>query len=491
MTLLRTFILSFVFAICGMQVAYSLTAAQYSVMCINACQAQTGAGTQVYGMAITGDDLANSALGGSGGNPQSMRFRATQSSTITSATFYYVVGGAGYGAGTGGTWTLGIETDDGTANHFPSGIVLGAAQSMPALGSVVTNGGLQVNFTTPATVVAGQLYHLVFTNTDAGAFSSSLTTNGTTATSSATLHFASVPAGVNAGQTVTDSTTPGAITGSQTILSTTGTTVVLSANVNATVGSGDSIAFSGNYFSPDYLWSNLVDTAQAISAAGTPNGQLHPKYPVYADLTHLWYTGGVWQVGNRVGLTPILDIGYANGQHQGMDYFEASRTASNQGQISGASDVARETFTNSGPNIVVYGVGVRAIRITGSNDPLVATLSLPNGANVETVSIPSANIAVGASAVGGGYGREATWAYAPFPHPYVILSGSTYNLVFSTASTSTYWMWVMRKANINFAYGAADGFADGNAQSSQNAGATWTSVGNDPGQNDYMFYLQR
>jgi predicted phage tail protein len=46
------------------------------------------------------------------------------------------------------------------------------------------------------------------------------------------------------GLNVADSSTPGAITGGQTVLSFTTNTVTLTANVNATVNSGDTIVFS-------------------------------------------------------------------------------------------------------------------------------------------------------------------------------------------------------------------------------------------------------
>jgi hypothetical protein len=72
-----------------------------------------------------------------------------------------------------------------------------------------------------------------------------LTTNGTTAAGNATLHFASVPAWIVAGMLIRDSTTSSAISAGTTVLSTTGTTVVMSANAaGAGVGGTDVITFS-------------------------------------------------------------------------------------------------------------------------------------------------------------------------------------------------------------------------------------------------------
>ena len=73
----------------------------------------------------------------------------------------------------------------------------------------------------------------------------SATTNNTTASGNATLHFASTPAWIVAGMTVTDTTSSSVIPAATTVLSVTGTTVVMSANATGGgVGNGDTINFS-------------------------------------------------------------------------------------------------------------------------------------------------------------------------------------------------------------------------------------------------------
>jgi hypothetical protein len=74
--------------------------------------------------------------------------------------------------------------------------------------------------------------------------SGDMVTTSSTATSSNILTFGSVPGWMAFGLNVSDSSTPGAITAGQTVLDFTATTVTLTANVNATVNSGDKIAFS-------------------------------------------------------------------------------------------------------------------------------------------------------------------------------------------------------------------------------------------------------
>lgn len=70
-------------------------------------------------------------------------------------------------------------------------------------------------------------------------------TNNTTASGNATLHFASTPAWIVAGMLVSDTTSGSVIPAATTVLSVTGTTVVMSANATGGgVGSGDTINFS-------------------------------------------------------------------------------------------------------------------------------------------------------------------------------------------------------------------------------------------------------
>jgi hypothetical protein len=71
-----------------------------------------------------------------------------------------------------------------------------------------------------------------------------IVTTSSTATSSAILTFSNVPDWMATGLGVSDSSTPGGINGGQTVSDFTATTVTLTANVNATVNSGDTIVFS-------------------------------------------------------------------------------------------------------------------------------------------------------------------------------------------------------------------------------------------------------
>ncbi len=96
-----------------------------------------------------------------------MRFRAGQSSALTSIRYYYLgpnCAGSGYAAGTGGTKRFTIETDDGTTGHWPTGNAL-ATEDLPA--EMACDAGKELVFDPAPTLTEGKLYHLVIENTDA------------------------------------------------------------------------------------------------------------------------------------------------------------------------------------------------------------------------------------------------------------------------------------------------------------------------------------
>jgi hypothetical protein len=119
----------------------------------------------VYGNGVVFDSLANTRTDDSPSH-SFFRFRAPRSGTITGIRFYYVSAdsGSGYGGGTGGTMRITIETDDGTSDHFPSGTAL-ATEDLAAV--AVGDADRFVTIDPGAEVTKGQIYHVVFENTDA------------------------------------------------------------------------------------------------------------------------------------------------------------------------------------------------------------------------------------------------------------------------------------------------------------------------------------
>lgn len=120
-----------------------------------------GSVATVYGPAFA-LDTKNDCRVGADASAMSYRFKAGSSST-TSGVVWERRFGSGYAAGSGGTLRIGIQADDGTSNHFPSGTYLGSTDYTPGTISPAGNKGMYTAL--PAiSLVAGTLYHLVFTN---------------------------------------------------------------------------------------------------------------------------------------------------------------------------------------------------------------------------------------------------------------------------------------------------------------------------------------
>ncbi len=138
-------------------------------------------GSGIYGAGINADTLANTEVGGTNGggvNTQvAFRFRAMTTSALTSVRFYVIGTVSGYAGGTGGTLNVSVQTDDGSASHVPSGHVL-ASVSVPDAASLHGADAL-ATFASPATLTAGQLYHIVFRNTDPAPSVNFISVNGT------------------------------------------------------------------------------------------------------------------------------------------------------------------------------------------------------------------------------------------------------------------------------------------------------------------------
>lgn len=131
----------------------------------------------------------------------------------------------------------------GLSDYFEQNMLnyLSGSLAMPALPSVFL-----ALFTTAPTSDAGT----GGTEVTGGSYArqqiaGSLTTNATTASGNATLHFASVPAWIVAGMQIRDATSAAVIPANTTVVSTTSTTVVMSNNAaGAGVGGTDVITFS-------------------------------------------------------------------------------------------------------------------------------------------------------------------------------------------------------------------------------------------------------
>jgi hypothetical protein len=117
------------------------------------------AGQTFYGTGMAMDALANTTLNQT---VNSYRFRSAHTGPLAGIRFFLIIDKPGYAGGNNGTVRVEIQTDDGSDAHNPSGQVL--------TGYTIENSNLttfaEVSFPSPPTLREGQLYHVVFSNTD-------------------------------------------------------------------------------------------------------------------------------------------------------------------------------------------------------------------------------------------------------------------------------------------------------------------------------------
>ncbi len=124
-----------------------------------------GARTLSTGSFVQADALGNTVIGGSDRTSLAFRFRATWTGSVNAIRCYVIKnvnGRSGYSSGNMGTMRVALESDSGGSRHVPSGKRLASASFRPADRGFFP----EVRFDKAAHVVAGHLYHVVFTNTD-------------------------------------------------------------------------------------------------------------------------------------------------------------------------------------------------------------------------------------------------------------------------------------------------------------------------------------
>jgi hypothetical protein len=339
----------------------------------------------VYGPGIGMDSLNNTQVGGPRIQSTSYRFRASTSSKLDSIRVYIIdPTHPGYGAGTGGTWEITVQTDDGSANHAPSGTVLATTSFKPVDDFPV------ISWPSPASLTAGRLYHVVFRNVDPNP--------------------------------------------------------------------------TANYASLDGVFMHQPTVPRQAAFSDVDWGQ-----PTRSG-------SGAWS--DQSNTVPIMQLNYANGVTAGLGYMENwSRSAKT---ISGGARV-RQRFTVSGSSRLVTTVSVRLKRLGGSS-PLRIRLETSSGVLVEQATIPASSIPVAS---------HPSWATYRFARSRTLLTGRAYNLVLTSASDTSYLIFVIRQGS-SYGFSPTTYFADGSAQ--YNPGTGW--VGFDPGwrgpldQGDLQLYFR-
>jgi hypothetical protein len=120
-----------------------------------------------YGPGLGADALGNTVVGGPFANEVSYRFRARHSGPLQDVHIYLIPDRAGYAAGTGGQIRVSLYSDDGSPAHNPSTATLASSTITHPLVSRPARYFPTLTFQNSPALVAGQLYHLVFSNTDA------------------------------------------------------------------------------------------------------------------------------------------------------------------------------------------------------------------------------------------------------------------------------------------------------------------------------------
>jgi hypothetical protein len=227
----------------------------------------------------------------------------------------------------------------------------------------------------------------------------SATTNNTTASGNATLHFASTPSWVVAGMSVTD-TSASVIPAATTVLSTTGTTVVMSANATGGgVGNGDTIVFSA--FTPatgsapsTVTNASVVTFPQATASWGTVIAFELRDASSSGNLLAWDYMGNFsWLPATVSAASPGVITAHSHGYSNG-DSFQFSTeyggtapsfSAGNYTGLQTVAGSATDTFNVTGVNTSATGNGM-VRKVTQQSIPINVTASFA----ASTLTITSA-----------------------------------------------------------------------------------------------------
>jgi hypothetical protein len=212
-------------------------------------------------------------------------------------------------------------------------------------------------------------------------------TSGTTSTSSAVLSLSAVT-NIVVGMKAFDITTPGAIVSAQTVLSinTGAHTVTLSANVDAAVGNGDTIAFATNLLvaNPFYppISTLIVGMALRVKLAHANTGPL--TLDVGTGANPVVRANMSACVGGDFPLNAVLDLVWDGSHWQVMNYF---------GPLGGGSSITNNYYSGGG---IPYcaDTSVTANLITAPFNPAITT---PTAGLVVVVKL--ANTVTGATTI--------------------------------------------------------------------------------------------
>jgi len=212
--------------------------------------------------------------------------------------------------------------------------------------------------------------------------------------------------------------------------------------------------------------------------ADQPQPQIGP-----ADFSVLSYYGGKWNENFKTdGMasinTPVMDLGYQDGYHQGNGYMEIWI---GQPRVIGGVQSVREVFT-PGADVTVSGLSVRLKRTT-TTATLVYRLEKADGTLVQSVTVD------------GSLARSDKHAFvnATFPAAVTLKAGQAYNLVVQ-APAGSFAAYPIRDGG-PFGFSAATVFKEGRCEFNTGSGWQgwdgWDTAGNSAYvYGDLQFYFQ-
>jgi len=214
---------------------------------------------------------------------------------------------------------------------------------------------------------------------------------------------------------------------------------------------------TANYISANAIWDNP--------------GSHSPRQPAFTDdfrVMVFQYHSSQWI--NRAE-TPVFDLEYENGGHDGQIYFGQTATYS---EISGTKMV-RERFTVSGGNRRINKAGFRIAHAAGTGNVTIQ-IEDAGGTVLRSGTIASSNWPIVPPLNENNlYGSR--WGVVTFPE-ITLVSGQTYNLRVSCPSGTVFWTHNLHEHDTFDSYPdlwGARGFSDGVGQRT-NDGTTWTNI---------------
>lgn len=205
---------------------------------------------------------------------------------------------------------------------------------------------------------------------------------------------------------------------------------------------------------------------------------LQPRQPKFPDTDMaVLYGGTPWSLEGQ--FTPVFDLTYADGTHDGQGYvgmIGINNQAVYASSVSGTR-MARQTMAPT-QDVVFTSASVR-LRRTGGNSPLSISLG---GQLLGTISAASVPITTS-----GGDNGGSVWATTSWLGPVTLKAGQASGLYFTSPADTTYTLALLRSGT-DSGFAPSLSFSEGTAQESTDGGATWKDIYSSP--LDYQCYVR-